>query len=100
MALGVTPEEAEEAELVARITEGFPQGFWERYRALVALRDAETLTEDEYEELLACSDRVEEKTARRATDLVRLATLRGLPLCGATLDALIEEFDIRPIRLS
>lgn len=82
--------DAEEARLLLKINEGLPESTWHRYRELVARRQAETLTSDEHEELIALSDHIEEVHARRLGYLAELAGLRGV-----SLESLIEELGIR-----
>lgn len=71
---------SQEASLLLQINQGIPADLHQRYHALTEKRDAETLTPDEYEELLHLSDRVELLTAQRADALVNLANLRQIPL--------------------
>jgi hypothetical protein len=51
-----------------------------RLRALVEKRDDETITEGEWQELAALTDRLELLHADRLGALVELAKLRGVPL--------------------
>jgi len=71
---------SQEASLLLQINQGIPADLHQRYHALTEKRDAETLTPDEYEELLHLSDRIELLTAQRADALVNLANLRQIPL--------------------
>lgn len=71
---------SQEASLLLQINQGIPADLHQRYYVLTKKRDAETLTSDEYEELLHLSDRIELLTAQRADALVKLATLRQIPL--------------------
>jgi len=70
----------DETRLLLQINEGIPEEMHRQYRSLVVKRDAETLTDDEYETLLALSDRIEVMAAARAESLVKLANLRQIPL--------------------
>jgi hypothetical protein len=69
-----------EAELVQRINIGFSSSEWEKYHSLIAKRQAETLTPDEYQELVATSDRLEKLNVQRVQALIQLSQLRNQPL--------------------
>lgn len=88
------PAAMSEAELLACITEGFPEAFWQRYRTLVARRDSHTFTPAEQTELVACSDRTETRAAQRLVYLTELAARRAL-----TVKTLMHELNIRPLRI-
>jgi hypothetical protein len=68
-----------EAELLQRINEGLPEATWERYHALKAKRDAETLTDTEHAELIRLVNEVEGWNVRRLEAVAALAKLRGVP---------------------
>jgi hypothetical protein len=70
----------DETRLLLQINQGVPEEMHQQYRSLVVKRDAETLTDDEYETLSALSDRIEVLAAARAGALVQLANLRQIPL--------------------
>jgi len=74
----VLPEQ--ETHLLTQINQDIPADLHQRYRALAEKRDAATLMDEEYEELLALGDRIEQFTAQRLEALVNLATLRQVPL--------------------
>lgn len=76
-----------EAELMQRINEGLPVETWRRYHALIAEREAGTLTADQQQVLVGLIDQVELAHARRLGYLLELATLRGTTL-DAVMDAL------------
>lgn len=80
-----------EVELLQKINQGLPSELGQRYSALIAKRDAETLIPDEHEELINLTDQVEQLEAQRVAYLVELARLRN-----TTVAALIQELDIRP----
>lgn len=69
-----------ETELLQQIDRGIPAELHQQYRDLVAKRDAQTLTDQEYELLLELSDRIEVLAAQRTSLLVKLAQLRQVPL--------------------
>ena len=71
---------SQEASLLLQINQGIPTDLHQHYHSLIEKRDAETLTPAEYEELLHLSDRIELLTAQRADALVKLSTLRQVPL--------------------
>ena len=80
-----------ESELLLKINEGIPSDVQKRYNELIAKRQAEVLTPDEYEELLQMVQQVEKLEARRVEYLAELARLRGI-----ALTALMENLGIRP----
>lgn len=85
----------EETALMQVITEGLPEAFWVRYRELIALRDQEALSPPEHAELIDCSDKVEQLTARRAEALVQLARLRGV-----SVQSLRAELGLQPVPIA
>lgn len=80
-----------EGALLARISRGFPETFWNRYRRLIARRRAETLTRKEQQELIGMSDQMEAWRVERLQYLIKLAEIRQ-----TSLDALIQELGLRP----
>ena len=80
-----------EAKLLLKINEGLPPEVQRRYDELVAKRRAESLTPDEYEELLRLTDQIENLEARRMEYLAELARLRKVSLTD-----LMETLHIRP----
>ena len=81
----------EESELLLRINEGTPPSLRARYWELIEKRRDETLTPDEYQELLHLTDVVEGFQTERVRNLVKLAQLRGV-----TLDQLMQDLGIKP----
>ncbi|MBM3130730.1 MAG: STAS/SEC14 domain-containing protein [Chloroflexi bacterium] len=79
-----------ESELLLKINEGVPSDIQTRYNELMTKRRAETLTPNEYEELLRLTQQVEKLEARRVEYLAELARLRG-----TSLTALMENLGIR-----
>lgn len=71
---------AAEADLLRRINQGLPDHVRGRYDDLVARRRAETLTDEEYGELLDLTDQVERAEADRLAALSDLASVRQTPL--------------------
>ncbi len=80
-----------EAELLLKINQGVPLEVQARYSELIDKREAETLTPDEYEELLRLTEQVEELQARRLKYLAELAGLRK-----TSLSELMKDLGIRP----
>ena len=76
-----------------RINAGPSADFWARYHQLSARRVAETLTPDEYVELIRLSDTIEVFQADRASALAELAARRGV-----TLGDLAESLGLGPGR--
>lgn len=80
-----------ESELLLKINEGIPSDIQKRYNELIAKRQAEQLTIDEYTELLQLTQQVEKFETQRVEYLAELARLRG-----TSLTALMENLGIRP----
>ena len=70
----------EEAELLLHINRHLPDEVQRRYAELMAKRDAETLSEAEYTELLHLTKQVEAFDVARLEALSKLAALRGVML--------------------
>ena len=71
---------ADESALLQRVNHGLSPDKQQRYDELVAKRQAEVLTDEEHEELIALSDEQEMIAADRLAALADLARLRGVPL--------------------
>jgi hypothetical protein len=69
-----------ESELLQRIDQGVPAAVQKRYDELIARRREETLTPQEYTELIDLTHQVEMLEAERVQALVNLARLRGVSL--------------------
>lgn len=80
-----------EADLLVRINKGLPPDIYERYRALIAKREDENLTDEEYEELLHLTDQAEQVQVERLEALIELSHIRNI-----SLDELIESLGIKP----
>ncbi len=78
-----------ESELLQRINEGLPVETWRQYHALIAEREAGTLTAERQQILVGLIDQVEIAHARRLGNLMELANLRG-----TTLDAVMDDLGI------
>jgi hypothetical protein len=87
----ITIEINPEIERHRTINRSLSQIQWERYDQLVGKRQAETLTPEEIDELIALSDQIEAANVRRIKYLAGLSQLRN-----TTLSALIAELGIRP----
>ena len=83
--------DAEQSRLLEDINRGLSQTQWSRYYALVAKRQSAALTDDEYAELTAASNRIEELNAHRMERLAELARLRG-----TSLSELLDQLGIVP----
>jgi len=79
-----------EAALLIEINRSLRPEEQERYDELIGKRRKESLTPDEYEELLCLTDHVESVAARRMKALAELARLRGM-----SLTTLMEDLGIR-----
>ncbi|MFZ4662557.1 MAG: STAS/SEC14 domain-containing protein [Caldilineaceae bacterium] len=80
-----------EVELLQKINQGLPAETQQRFDLLTAKRRAETLTDEEYEELLELVDEIELRDAKRVEYLAELAQLRSV-----SLRTLMQQLDIRP----
>ena len=80
-----------EAELLQKIKQGLPAETQRRLDLLTAKRRAETLTDEEYEELLELVNEIELRDAKRVEYLAELAQLRNV-----SLRTLMQQLDIRP----
>jgi hypothetical protein len=69
-----------EAALLQQINRGLAEDTQRRYNALRAKLQAETITPDEHQELLALVDIVEQADADRLQHLIELSQLRQVPL--------------------
>jgi hypothetical protein len=69
-----------ETDLLLAINQGIPKHLHDRYEFLLTKRDDEALSEAEYQELLDLSNQIEGIGVRRIEALVKLATLRQVPL--------------------
>jgi hypothetical protein len=80
-----------EAELLQKINQGLSIEVQQRFTLLTAKRRTETLTAEEYQELLELVDEIELKDAKRVEYLAELAQLRNI-----SLRMLMKQLDIRP----
>ena len=71
---------SEETALLREINQGIPQTLNERYQVLLDKRDAEVLSEVEYEELLMTGEQIEAIGVKRIEALAKLSTIRQVPL--------------------
>ncbi len=82
----------DETDLFLKINQNIPQNIQQRYQILINKRKNETLTEQEYQELLQLTEQVENHQVERLASLTQLAQLRQLSLSN-----LITQLDIKPI---
>lgn len=76
--LTVLPEE--ESKLLLKINQPVPSGLRSNYQVLREKREAETLTDDEYDRLIQLSEQIESIGTRRLEALATLAQLRQISL--------------------
>ncbi len=81
-----------ESELLLKINQGVPVDIQKRYDELIAKRQSETLTPDEYDELSRLTDQVEKLDAKRMEYLKELAHIRQ-----TSLTELMEELNIQTL---
>lgn len=65
-------------DLLQKVNLGMSTDKWERYHELIPIRDAEKLTKEEHQELMAISDEIEERNAERMPYVFQLAALEGI----------------------
>jgi hypothetical protein len=82
----------EEARLLHKINQGIPPELRTQYQTLRAKREAETLTEQEYQTLIQLSNQIEQIGAQRLEALANLAQLRRV-----SLNDLMETLGIQPV---
>jgi hypothetical protein len=75
----------EESELLEKINHWLPMELKTQLDALIARRDAETITSQEQDELTALTDRLEEAHASRLEAIANLARLRKVSLTEVLL---------------
>jgi len=80
-----------EAQLLVKINQGLPPEIQKRYDELIAKRREESLTPDEYDELLRLSDQSENMEALRMQYLMELAGYRKV-----SVTELMKSIRIRP----
>jgi hypothetical protein len=80
-----------ESALLLKINQRLPVDVQNRYDELIAKREAETLTPDEYSELLDLTRQAEAFDYQRLETMTELAKIRGI-----TLSALLKELQIEP----
>ena len=83
-----------ETELLAQINMGLADSEWERYHELIKRRQNESLTDEEHQELLRVSDRLEKQNVRRIECVSKLAQRRGLPLAEVMLQLGIKSREV------
>lgn len=80
-----------ESDLLLKINQGIEGEIQQRYNLLIEKRQAETLTSEEYQELLDLTHKVEEHQAIRLKYLSQLARVRQI-----SLSRLVEQLGIQP----
>ena len=83
---------SEEAQLLEKINQGIPLELRAQYQVLRVKREAEILTDSEYDTLIKLSNQIEQLGAQR---LEALATLAQLRQCS--LSALMEMLGIQSV---
>ena len=78
-----------ESDLLKEINLGVSTDTWDEYHTLIAKRQAETLTDEEQQQLISISDRLEIANVRRMKALIELSDIRG-----QHLDTVMQELGI------
>ncbi|MDQ2997004.1 MAG: hypothetical protein M3R61_08120 [Chloroflexota bacterium] len=81
-----------EAQLLMHINDSLAGISWPRYHILIAKRQAEILTLDEQQELIAFSDAIETANVQRIQYVVELARLRN-----TTVAAVMQALGLNPV---
>ena len=79
-----------EADLLQKINIGLSQNKWQRYHELIAKRQAETISDEEHQELIAFSDQIEIANVQRMQALIELAQHRK-----TSLEILMQDLGIK-----
>jgi uncharacterized ubiquitin-like protein YukD len=77
--------------LLQQITQCIPNQLQERYDLLISKRQDNTLTDEEYQELINLGEHIEAIDVKRLENLTKLAKLRQM-----SLNSVIEEFQLQP----
>lgn len=77
--------------LLQQITQCIPSNLQKRYELLISKRQDNTLTDEEYQELINLGEHFETIDVKRLENLTKLAKLRQ-----TSLNELIQEFQLQP----
>jgi hypothetical protein len=80
-----------ETELLRKINAGILPSLQKRYQVLFKKRQKETLTEVDYEELLALTSYIENHNVQRLSYIIELAKIRN-----TTVDEIIASLELKP----
>ncbi len=80
-----------ETELLRKINVGVLPTIQKRYNFLLKKRQKETLTEEDYEELLTLTSYIENHNAQRLSYIIELAQIRN-----TTVDEIIASLELKP----
>ena len=83
-----------ESQLLLQINQAWPAATQDLYDQLTAKRRDETLTAEEYQELLRLTDEAEALDGKRLESLIELARMRG-----TSVTALMLELEMQPLGL-
>lgn len=81
----------EQSLLLQQITQCIPNDLQERYNFLISKRQDNSLTDEEYQELINLGEHIEAIDVKRLENLTKLAKLRQ-----TSLNELIQEFQLQP----
>ncbi|MEA5488577.1 MULTISPECIES: hypothetical protein [Pseudanabaena] len=77
--------------LLQQITQCIPNDLQERYNFLISKRQDNSLTDEEYQELINLGEHIEAIDVKRLENLTELAKIRQ-----TSLNSVIEEFQLQP----
>jgi hypothetical protein len=80
-----------ESDLLKEINLGVSTDTWAEYHTLIAKRQSENLTDEEQQQLIRISDRLEIANVRRMKALIELSELRGQSLSTVMQELGISE---------
>lgn len=84
----------QEDMLLQEISKGIPKELTDRYEVLAEKRDEETLTEEEYKELIEICSKIEWLEVDRTEALAQLSEIRQVPLLK-----LMDDLNIQPAKI-
>ena len=84
-------ETNQELDLLKEINLGVSAQTWDEYHTLIAKCKAETLTEQQQQQLIGISDQLEVANVRRMRALIELANIRGQSLSTVMQELGISE---------
>lgn len=82
----------EEFDLIEKINTSLTKIDWQSYQTLIEKREAETLTAEEYSEILRLTDQLEKANVQRIQALASLALIRN-----TSIDDVMASLELKPL---